>query len=40
MSARIIDGKAIAARVRGEVAEDVKAYVEERGSAPGLAGVL
>ena len=40
MSARIIDGKAIAARVRGEVAEDVKAYVEERGSAPGLAVVL
>ena len=40
MSARIIDGTAIAARVRGQVAEGVKAHVEKGGSAPGLAVVL
>ena len=40
MSARIIDGTAIAAKVRGEVAVGVKAHVEKGGSAPGLGVVL
>ncbi len=39
MSARIIDGKAIAAKVREDVAERVKA-LESRGISPGLAAVL
>ncbi|HLV61550.1 MAG TPA: bifunctional methylenetetrahydrofolate dehydrogenase/methenyltetrahydrofolate cyclohydrolase FolD [Fredinandcohnia sp.] len=39
MSARIIDGKAIAAKVRGEVAEATKIFVQERGRPPGLAVV-
>jgi methylenetetrahydrofolate dehydrogenase (NADP+)/methenyltetrahydrofolate cyclohydrolase len=38
--AQIIDGKAIAARVRAEVAEDVRALTVLTGSAPGLATVL
>jgi methylenetetrahydrofolate dehydrogenase (NADP+)/methenyltetrahydrofolate cyclohydrolase len=40
MSAIIIDGKAIAARVRGEVARAVAELVEETGRRPGLATVL
>ncbi len=40
MGARVIDGKAIAAKVRGEVAEGVRAHVEKGGSTPGLAVVL
>jgi methylenetetrahydrofolate dehydrogenase (NADP+)/methenyltetrahydrofolate cyclohydrolase len=40
MPARIIDGKAIAARVRGEVAEEVPRFVERTGRPPGLATVL
>jgi methylenetetrahydrofolate dehydrogenase (NADP+)/methenyltetrahydrofolate cyclohydrolase len=40
MSARIIDGKAVAARVREQVAADVEAFVAEHGRAPGLATVL
>jgi len=40
MSATIIDGKAIAARVRAEVADEVKAFGERYGRAPGLATVL
>ena len=40
MSAQLIDGKAIAAQVRAEVAEEVAAFVAETGSAPGLATVL
>ena len=40
MSATIIDGKAIAARVREEVAEDVAAFNAQTGRAPGLATVL
>jgi methylenetetrahydrofolate dehydrogenase (NADP+) / methenyltetrahydrofolate cyclohydrolase len=40
VSAKIIDGKAIAARVRGEVAKEVAAFVERVGRAPGLATVL
>jgi methylenetetrahydrofolate dehydrogenase (NADP+)/methenyltetrahydrofolate cyclohydrolase len=38
--ASIIDGKAIAARVRSEVAADVRAFVEQTGRPPGLATVL
>jgi methylenetetrahydrofolate dehydrogenase (NADP+)/methenyltetrahydrofolate cyclohydrolase len=40
MSATIIDGKAIAARVRDEVARDVGAFIERIGRPPGLATVL
>jgi methylenetetrahydrofolate dehydrogenase (NADP+)/methenyltetrahydrofolate cyclohydrolase len=40
MSATIIDGRAIAARVRGEVAREVQAFTAETGQAPGLATVL
>jgi len=40
MPAQIIDGKAIAARVRGEVAEDVRAFTAQTGRAPGLVTVL
>jgi methylenetetrahydrofolate dehydrogenase (NADP+)/methenyltetrahydrofolate cyclohydrolase len=40
MAAMIIDGKAIAARVRGEVAHDVAAFTELAGRPPGLATVL
>jgi len=37
MAARIIDGKAIAATVRGEVAEGVRAFAAAHGRPPGLA---
>jgi methylenetetrahydrofolate dehydrogenase (NADP+) / methenyltetrahydrofolate cyclohydrolase len=40
MTADIIDGKAIAAEVRGEVAEDVARLKAETGISPGLAVVL
>jgi methylenetetrahydrofolate dehydrogenase (NADP+) / methenyltetrahydrofolate cyclohydrolase len=40
VSAQIIDGKAIAARVRADVAEQVKAFHEQTGRVPGLATVL
>jgi methylenetetrahydrofolate dehydrogenase (NADP+)/methenyltetrahydrofolate cyclohydrolase len=40
MPARIIDGKAVAARVRAEVAEQVSELHERTGRAPGLATVL
>lgn len=40
MSARVIDGKAVAARVRAEVAEEVRAYTAQHGEPPGLATVL
>jgi methylenetetrahydrofolate dehydrogenase (NADP+)/methenyltetrahydrofolate cyclohydrolase len=40
MSATIIDGKAIAARVRAEVADGVRAFTEQTGRPPGLATVL
>jgi methylenetetrahydrofolate dehydrogenase (NADP+) / methenyltetrahydrofolate cyclohydrolase len=40
VSATIIDGKAVAARVRAEVAEGVDAYAAEAGSPPALATVL
>jgi methylenetetrahydrofolate dehydrogenase (NADP+)/methenyltetrahydrofolate cyclohydrolase len=38
--ARVIDGKAVAARVRAEVADDVREFVTSHGHAPGLATVL
>lgn len=38
--ASIIDGKAIAATIRGEIAEGVKELVAATGKAPGLAVVL
>ncbi len=40
MSAKIIDGKAIAARVRAHVAREVEQFTRETGHAPGLATVL
>jgi methylenetetrahydrofolate dehydrogenase (NADP+)/methenyltetrahydrofolate cyclohydrolase len=40
VSARIIDGRAIAARVRGEVAREVGAFTQQAGRPPGLATVL
>src|SRR3954447_474294 len=40
MAARVIDGKAVAARVRAEVAADVRAFGAEHGRVPGLAAVL
>jgi len=40
MAARIIDGKAVAARLRAQVAQDVAAFTAEHGRPPGLATVL
>ncbi len=40
MTAKIIDGKAVAARMRAEIAEDVKKLQEQYGVTPGLATVL
>jgi methylenetetrahydrofolate dehydrogenase (NADP+)/methenyltetrahydrofolate cyclohydrolase len=40
VSARIIDGKAVAAAVRGEVRERVQALRQATGKVPGLAAVL
>ena len=40
MSATIIDGKAVAARIREEVARGVAEFVAAHGHAPGLATVL
>jgi methylenetetrahydrofolate dehydrogenase (NADP+)/methenyltetrahydrofolate cyclohydrolase len=40
MAARIIDGKAVAARVRAEVAREVAEFTEQTGGAPGLATIL
>jgi methylenetetrahydrofolate dehydrogenase (NADP+)/methenyltetrahydrofolate cyclohydrolase len=40
MSARIIDGKAVAARVRAECAQRVKQIREAAGRAPGLAVIM
>jgi len=40
VSATIIDGKAVAARVRAEVAREVAAFAERTGKQPGLATVL
>ena len=40
MAAQIIDGKAIAAKVREEVARDVEAFTARTGRRPGLATIL
>jgi len=40
LSANVIDGKAVAARVRAGVAEDVRAFAAEHDTSPGLATVL
>jgi len=40
VSAEIIDGKAIAAKVRAEVARDVEAFTQRTGRRPGLATIL
>jgi methylenetetrahydrofolate dehydrogenase (NADP+) / methenyltetrahydrofolate cyclohydrolase len=40
MAAKIIDGKAVAARVRGEVAAEVRELRARTGAVPGLATVL
>ena len=40
MSAKIIDGRAVAARVREEVAGEVARVVETSGQRPGLATIL
>jgi methylenetetrahydrofolate dehydrogenase (NADP+) / methenyltetrahydrofolate cyclohydrolase len=40
MAARVIDGKAVAARVRAEVAEGVAEFAARHGSPPGLATIL
>jgi methylenetetrahydrofolate dehydrogenase (NADP+)/methenyltetrahydrofolate cyclohydrolase len=40
MTARIIDGKALAAELRGKVADEVKRLTSQRGITPGLAVVL
>jgi methylenetetrahydrofolate dehydrogenase (NADP+)/methenyltetrahydrofolate cyclohydrolase len=40
MSATIIDGRAVAARVRAELAGEVERFVAQTGRAPGLATVL
>ena len=40
VSARIIDGKVIAATIRDEIAADVALIEETYGQAPGLATVL
>lgn len=40
MSARIIDGKGLAARLRSRTADEVAAFVKQTGSVPQLAAVL
>jgi methylenetetrahydrofolate dehydrogenase (NADP+)/methenyltetrahydrofolate cyclohydrolase len=40
MAARVIDGKAVAARVRAQVGEGVAEFTAEHGRPPGLATVL
>jgi methylenetetrahydrofolate dehydrogenase (NADP+) / methenyltetrahydrofolate cyclohydrolase len=40
MAARVIDGKAVAARVRAEVGEGVAEFTAQHGRPPGLATVL
>ncbi|HET9105018.1 MAG TPA: tetrahydrofolate dehydrogenase/cyclohydrolase catalytic domain-containing protein, partial [Solirubrobacteraceae bacterium] len=40
MSATVIDGKAIAAQVRSEVADEIAAWTGKGGVTPGLATVL
>ena len=38
--AKIIDGKAISAQIRGEIAEETKTFFEKNGYVPGLAVVI
>ena len=40
MSAQIIDGRAIAARIQGEIKESASKFIEQAGAAPGLGVVL
>jgi 5,10-methylene-tetrahydrofolate dehydrogenase/methenyl tetrahydrofolate cyclohydrolase len=40
MAARVIDGKAVAARVRADVGEGVAEFTTQHGRPPGLATVL
>jgi len=40
MAAQVIDGKAVAARVRAEVAGEVASFSREHGRVPGLATIL
>jgi methylenetetrahydrofolate dehydrogenase (NADP+)/methenyltetrahydrofolate cyclohydrolase len=40
MAATLIDGTAIAARIRGEIAERTRQMIEQKGLRPGLAAVL
>ncbi len=40
MSARVIDGKAVAASVRAGIATEVQVFAEERGRVPALATVI
>jgi len=40
MTARILDGKAVAARIRASMAEDVTTLIKKHGRAPGLAVIL
>jgi len=40
MTARIIDGKAVAARLRAAVAQEVAAFTAAHGTVPGLATIL
>jgi methylenetetrahydrofolate dehydrogenase (NADP+)/methenyltetrahydrofolate cyclohydrolase len=40
MTARIIDGRALANRVRARIADDVARLTAEHGVVPGLAAVL
>lgn len=40
MAATIIDGRAVAARLRAQIAQDAAAFTAEHGRAPGLATVL
>jgi len=40
MTARILDGKAVAARIRASMAEEVTSLIKKHGRAPGLAVIL
>ncbi|MEV1131857.1 bifunctional methylenetetrahydrofolate dehydrogenase/methenyltetrahydrofolate cyclohydrolase FolD [Agromyces sp. NPDC049794] len=40
MTAQVIDGKAVAARLRERLTGDIRAFTESSGSAPGLATIL
>jgi methylenetetrahydrofolate dehydrogenase (NADP+) / methenyltetrahydrofolate cyclohydrolase len=40
MAARVIDGKAVAARVRAQVADEAEAFARSSGRPPGLATIL